>query len=257
MATWQGASSTLTEQAKRREFDRLTGWVLVRTWEGPESLVAAKEAELILDAGVTRVRTTEGEPATVEATYIDQDGGTGAYIDEDGGVWELVPVDLDEPIAKNTNIMRAYSDGTTPDVLEAIEQALRKGTAMEQTWADGSGNLYDVYAELRAMGVDTFWTHSWIIRHSWLARKESDIQLATGSVGKVVAYSAINVPAGAKWQQPTIHQYSSGWVDTPVNQWLKKAPSVRWNGRSHDVSVEWWGALAWSQNLYDGGTGDP
>lgn len=257
-------ANEFTELAKRRE---LVGgvWKVKRRWEGPQALLDAKTTEVVDEIGRTNnITADEGVPAVIESTSADMSGDQfdPAQQAEDSAVWELLGQDLEKPIG--THPYFEFSPGATPGYIEQADEAIRKGTARGTDWSAIDSHLQE-YVNLRLVGVDTYISFSYIVRKTITFADEVLIWAEFGgnanmTPGQVITWDAIQIPAKAHFQKPSIHEKRYGTSeDVPVDQWLVKSPQVRWTKgkKLWELTREWWGAVKWSQALYDGGTYSP
>lgn len=254
--------AAFTEQPQRVEF-QAGAWWQVRRWEGPQSLLDDFLPEVI-DLNPTRITRINGVPAIVEAWTEWEDAPVDPVVAaEDNAVWEMIGQDLDKPIETHGYWNRS---GVTVSSLEAANDAIRRGTAGAIDW----DTLYpalevQAFVNHKLRGIDTYDTFAYICRKTIQFSKDTAIELefegVTNIPGKVLTWAQLVaiIPASAKFKQPKVHVYdpvAATWTDKPLNEWLIKAPTLRWEKSTKlwELTREYWGAEKWSSVLYDGGT---
>lgn len=240
-----------------------------RIWHGPQALVDSFITGTVVPLSPQKIRWTEGVPAIVEATFDGTATGGGDQVQdvEDAGIWELIGEDLEKPL--NTHGYFNIS-GASEEMLERCDDAIRKGIASDTAWDTlYPGFNLQSYVDHRIRGVDTWISFSYIVRKTvtFNSSVPLKVEFTTNAQnpnipGKVITWGQIGIPTSAKFAQPKLHywpHYSTGdnkWGDFLVNEWLVKAPSLRWEKgkRLWTFTREWWGAEQWAGKLYDGGS---
>ena len=242
----------------------------VRIWLGPASkLDAFLQGVLDLEPPPESVVSEDGVPAKIEAVFPIASmvpGGDPAVEAEDASVWELIGQDLEKPLA--THGFYNISDSAYV-AIEAADEAIRKGTARKTDWdvIYATWNIQS-YVNHQLRGIDTWNTSSYIVRKSMVFNSAVPIKLefsvAPGSParpGTVITWADLDtlIPESAKFERPLVHLYDSNFlafIDKPLNEWLVKAPSLKWEKgkKIWELTREYWGAEKWSQDLYDGGS---
>jgi hypothetical protein len=254
---------TLVKQTKR--WSPETGWSVVKLYEGPQA-THETYADTLIAAGATSLDVGTGVPCQITATFP---ASYGTWISDqkaqDEAVWELIGEPVEKRIETHGKFLASTSSAA---VLEKIDAAIRAGTASSTNWeaAPYTGlGAFNSYLQLRLMGTESYESYIYRVRSTQTVSKESLLTASFANVGKVIAWSAIGVPAKAKFAQPVIHMCKPltgsivGYTDEPVNEWLTQPPSVRWRKglRKWEIVNEWIGAVAISSTLYDGGTATP
>jgi hypothetical protein len=253
-----------TEQPREK---RLENGVVkdVRRWLGPQAKLDDYVSYIVSTLEPDRVRYIDGVPAEIEAEFGEtQDAPYADPVStvEDAGTWELIGSDLEKPLATHGYYNLS---GATVALIEAIDEAIRKGIARDTDWDTLYPNFnMQSYCNHRLRGIDTYVSFSYVIRKEVIFNSKVPLQVEFSSnprdnpniPGKVIPWTSIGVPASAKFQKPKIHVFDRLWVDKEVNEWLVKAPTLRWakGKREWHFTREWWGAEAWSQALYEGGS---
>ena len=247
---------TLTSQ--RKTWKPETGWALVKEYQGPQALADAYAAQLITD-GAIDLQISTGAPAVITTTFpLTPSGYNEDQKALDEAVWELIGENVEKRIESHGKFN--YSDSSV-QTLEKIDAAIKDGTAYGQDWDTIGSSLgeFNKYMKLRLMGVDSYQSYTWRVRCTKTVSRVSLLKAVYTNVGKIVAWSAINVPSAAKFTQPTIHMCkplnSGTWSDESVNEWLVQPPQVRWRKgiRKWEITQEWLGSVSVSGTLYDGG----
>ena len=91
----------------------------------------------------------------------------------------------------------------------------------------------------------------WIIRRTMTSSRTSTIKASDASTGTVVSYSALNIPAAVKWNQPQAWDPVSNAL-VNVNEWYIKPVSIRYQRKKYEIMNEAIGAVKWSATLYGG-----
>jgi len=241
---------------------------VIRTWEGPQALLSDKVAEInVMEP--EKLLTQTGVPARIEAVFPDsgEDEEDPVARAERTAVWELIGQDLDKALAVHPYYNRS---GATVKMIEEADEAIRKGTARKTAWDTlYSGMHIQHYVDLRLRGVDTYVSFSYIVRKTIVFNNAAPILLEYSTEqdsltipGTIIQWNQIQVPSTAKFEQPKVHTYDQNtepWQDVLLNEWLVKAPTLKWqkNKRIWELSRDWWGAEKWPMHIYDGGTYEP
>lgn len=250
----------MTEQPLRKRYSD-GKWQLIKSWRGPASLV---------DDKVTDVQSAESpedidvdvQPAATIAIAI---GDANAGNVDDTAIWELLGQDLEKPLALHPYYNKS---GASTDYIEEADEAIRKGIARITDWDTlHAGFNIQHYVDCRLRGIDSYITSTYIVRKSVTFTTKTAYKAEFASAkdipGKVIAWTDLEIPASAKFDQPQVHTaYFDGswkWKDLALNEWLVKSPQVRWHKgqRIWEVTREWWGAEKWLKYIYDGGTYEP
>jgi hypothetical protein len=255
---------TLTGQ--QEDWKSETGYAVVKSYQGPQASRESFRTSLIL-AGASSVTMSTGVPCVVSAVFpLSVSGWNEDQQAQDEAVWELIGEVVEKRLESHGKFnLLAGSQG----VLALIEKDISDGSianpttgALAKDWDTlyaGVGSL-NQYAKLRMFGTDSYQETVWRVRMSMTVSRVSRIKCKNTDVGKIVAWSAIGVPAAAKFNQPTIHickPLGGGtFTDELVGEWLVQPPQVRWRKlmRKWDVTQEWIGTVSASATIYDGGT---
>lgn len=262
MAVTVLGAQTFTEQPSEMNKERGHGWVLTRTWKGPQVETNNFLIGEVVPLDPEKIMVTKGQPTTIKAEFPDDvNSGILAGVSndplqeaEDEAIWELIPSALDKPLATHPAFAQS---GVTPTVIELIEKAIRDGTACKTDWvaAFGVANMND-YRDLRVKGTDSWRAWSWTIRKTISVGEAVEVQAAQIDAQKIVAYNAIGIPATVKWAQPVLQLWDGVNVLPPqaIDEWMACPPQVRYNRKKYDIVKEWIGAWKWYKILYNGGT---
>jgi len=250
-------SATFTEQPQEKTKQQGQGWIVTRTWLGPKDNLDDFVSGTVLPLNPQDVDVSYGTPAVVRATFPDLIGNTlstdALQEAEDEAVWELIPMQLDKPLATHPAFAKS---GSTPAIIERIEKAIREGTATETDWDTDFGvtNMND-YRNLRVKGTDSYRAWTWMIRKTIAIGKAVDLAAEEVNTQKIVTYNDIGLPSDVKWAQPK-YQSWDGEVITPysINEWMATPPVIRWVKSKYEVTREWIGAVKWYSIMYQGGT---
>jgi hypothetical protein len=281
-------SSAFTEQPMQTRWTPELGYHHVRVFHGPkdETAIAALVATLTGDSA--EINIIRGWPTVVEAVGgTSYTGGDDTLTDvENNAEWSLEPYDLQKSLGTHGKF---NSSAVSPMGLAVIDAEVRRGVAYEVNYEgrypEGPTSNYNKYRDLRGKGVDDWLTWGYVLRRTltmgYLSSITSTLQLMSQNQGRVVAWSAIQVPAEAMIRQPWVRIYCSGiesipaaafrpetpsgtqpaWCNLWFNEWLVKPPAIRYSRsrrtRQRQVVQEFLGAVQWSATLYDGGTGVP
>ena len=251
-----------SEQPLQQRWVLNKGWETVRTWWGPPALAKSFADEVKQLYKPDSIDITDDIPAVVTAVIPTIDGSsipddTDPTIDEE---WELDGVRLDKDLRSHPSF---HKSGVSDTNLELGDQALKRGTATEASWAwSGMVNNMDRYISLRLRGTQSYLSYYWILRSTQTTSRLSTIVQAQTGIFSVFAYAGtglpLNNPEKVKWAQPTIEHFSLGdaVVSTPINQWLKFPPVFKRGAkRKTIITQDYWGAEEWSGTLYNGGSG--
>jgi hypothetical protein len=239
-----------------------SGFGVSITYMGPQALRDAFRQTLI-QQGALSVDASTGVPCTIVAVFpLTPSGYNEDQKAQDEAVWELNGETVEKKIESHGKFN--YS-GSSQEWLEKIEAAIKDGTASDHDWDTESSSLgeFNKYVQLRMMGVDSYESYTYRVRCTKVVSKVSLLKAVYTNVGKIVAWTAIGVPATAKFSQPVIHMVkplnSGAWSDESVNEWLVQPPSVRWRKgiRKWEITQEWIGTVSASGTLYDGGGQTP
>jgi len=229
-----------------------TGYSLVKTYEGPQVLRESFRITLI-QAGASSVETSTGVPCVITAVFpLTPSGYNEDQKAQDEAVWELIG----EVSGSHAVLALIEKDITDGVIADSSTGALAKDW---DTLYPGKGE-FNQYAKLRLFGTDSYQETVWRVRMSMTVSRASLIKCKNTDIGKIVGWSAIGVPAAAKFNQPSIHICSplagGAFADVLVAEWLVQPPQVRWRKtmRKWDVAQEWIGTVAASATIYDGGT---
>lgn len=242
-------------------------WKRTRTWIGSDALVDDKVDDVVaLSPAPEEVSVQRGFPAVIEAQFGDDGAGaeSGTDIAERTAVWELIGQDLEKPIELHPMF---NTSGSSTSAIEQMNEAIRKGTARGTNWDTvfGNGSNAQKFVNYKLRGIDSFISFTYIIRKTIVfssavaLRAEFSTSQVNTIPGKVCTYAQINVPARAKFEQPRVHTASTSnpttWTDPTLDQWLIKAPSVKWQKGKQlwEFTREYWGAEKWA-DLYELGT---
>jgi hypothetical protein len=282
-------SSSFTEQPKQTRWTPERGYHHVRVFHGPlnETTIAALVATLTGTSA--EINIARGWPTVVEAAVATSytDGADDTLTDVlNNAEWSLEPYDLQKTLGTHGKF---NSSGASPMGLAVMDAEIRRGVAYgvdyETRYAEGPTSNYNDYRDLRGKAVDEWLTWGYVLRRTLTMDHRSGIasrlQLMSQNQGRVVAWSAIQVPSAALIQQPWVRMYCQGamglpaaafrpetpsstqpaWCNLWFNEWLVKPPAIRYSRsgrtRQRQVVQEYLGAIQWSATLYDGGTGVP
>lgn len=264
MASVVGAN-TFTEQPKEKKYVAGEGWTTIRTWLGPRAQLDQFVVDVVAPKLPQNIDVSYGTPAIIKAEFAglpDDDGsldsgfpGSSDAVQEaeDNAVWELIPIQIDKPLATHPAFARS---GQTPTVIEKIEKAIREGTATESDWDTdfGIANMND-YRNLRVKGTDSWRTWTWMIRKTIVIGRPVDLKAEEKNTQKIVQYGDIQVPDDVKWAQPEYRVWDGDVVTETklIEEWMACPPVIRWTGKKYEVTREWLGAVAWYSILYEGG----
>ena len=265
----QGSEEFTEQPAERRTDDGETK--LVRTWLGPQAGLSAKLIEVNnMSPTPESTKSFNGVPAMVQATFPDQedDEDDPAARAEAAAVWELIPQQINKPLATHGYF---NVSGSALEMLEAADEAIRKGTARKTNWdaAPYVGYHIQSYVNHRLRGIDTYVAFTYIVRRTVVFNSATFLQAEFSTApeahklpGVITTWERIGVPDSAKFTKPKIHSakhnvFGDGqWEDLELDEWLVMAPSVKWQrGKKRwELVREWWGAEKWSSALYQYGT---
>jgi hypothetical protein len=255
---------TLTGQ--QEDWKSETGYAVVKSYQGPQASRESFRTSLIL-AGASSVTMSTGVPCVVSAVFpLSVSGWNEDQQAQDEAVWELIGEQVEKRLESHGKFNKAAGSSS---VLALIDKEIADGTitkVSDGTLAKNWDMLYpglgefNQYAKLRCMGTDSYLETVWRVRMSMTVSRVSLIKCKNTDIGKIVGWSAIGVPASAKFNQPTIHickPLGGGtFTDELVAEWLVQPPQVRWRKlmRKWDVTQEWIGTVSASATIYDGGT---
>lgn len=251
----------------RQEVWRIeAGWSVQKTYEGPQALKDSQCNSLILE-GASELNVGTGVPCVITASFpLTPSGYNEDQRAQDEAVWELIGEITEKRLASHGKFNKAAGSNA---VIALIEKDISDGTianastgALSKNWDSlyPSMGEFNQYAKLRCLGTDSYQETVWRIRMSMTVSRASLIKCKNTDIGKIVAWSAIGVPAAARFNQPTIHickPLGGGtFTDELVGEWLVQPPQVRWRKtlRKWDIAQDWIGTVAASAIIYDGGS---
>ena len=247
-------SAAFTEQPPRRTKQVGRGWVRIRTWIGPRNDVDAFLTGTIEPLSPESIDVAEGHPTVITATFPDAEVNLDALQQaEDEAIWELLPTPLDKPLATHPAFQQS---GQTPTVIEAIEKALRDGTATATDFdAEFGIPNSNNYRNLRVKGVDSWRTWGFTIRKTIRVGRAVDVSAAEINTQKIVSYNEIGVPSSVKWAQPKYRRWDgTTGNEIPINEWMASPPTIRYVGKKYEITKEWLGAVKFYAIMYEGGS---
>ena len=254
-----------SEQPKRRQKIRGSGWVTIRTWHGPRAKVDECISDTVTPLDPEDINVVEGTPAVIEATFVDDESSQSASTDpfalaEDEAVWELIWSPLEKALGTHGYFQPSSGNLVALGAQEAIQKAIRDGTAYSTDWNSiYSGQGFDHaqdFSNLLLKGTDTWRTWTPVIRKTMSVGRRINFNIDNPDAQKVIEYNAIGLPPDVKWAQPKMRLYvpQVGWGERAFNEWLTSPANITYRRKKHEIVWEWIGAVRWYACLYEGGT---
>jgi hypothetical protein len=272
-----------TEQPEQRDWKPDEGWIITRTWHGPQDKADAYAQTIADTLDPDTIHVEKGVYAVISATFSTTasapDEGDEEENAKESAIWELDGVRLDKDLRTHP----AFNGSSGSDTeLESAEVAVRRGTGMTAiaTFSEGAGLYIQTYVRLRNMGVNGYLAYYWVIRRTMTTARADDVKASMENIFYVFDYTtngdgATNRPGiedfphtdfqRVKWSQPFVTFWDGNAATVePVTQWLKMPPQVR-NVSTKWVQIvnEWWGTVGydggrgntggWQKRLYEGG----
>ena len=245
----------LIEQPQERKYDGAKGWVTSRRWRGTIDAVNSQAANLVREFGSRcnlTVNPDEAGLATLSASFDGvQDGekketkDTGEPV-ADSESWTLAGNDLSKSIYSSPALTTLLADYPADyDWLRVNIPIVKKNGTWQQvyaalTGAEAGGTLKPIF-KLFMDGVEEFSVSQFVLK---LQRT-----IASGSKGRVSL-------ANAGRQFTTAELISAEGVPSdllfavPDGAWLKRTPTISYDGQKLSFDVEWWHADEWTTILY-------
>lgn len=263
-------TNDFTEQPSFFNWVRGKGWQKVRMWEGP--LDVTKINTLTTTIRATNAETIDvrrGWPTVVTATYPSDSNSVGVGLtDENTQIeWSLEPYDLEKQLGTHGKFNET---GSSPEALAVIDKEIKSGKAYGKdydTIYTGLGEM-TAYARLKSQGVDTYLSYGFLLRKTLTCERDNvfvrEYQQRSAQEGRIITWTAIQVPDSAFIERPTVHLYDpdvDGFIDQNVDEWFVKPIAIRMikegRTRKRQLIQQFLGAWKWSKTLYDGGSGTP
>lgn len=263
-------TNAFTEQPETRRWIRGKGWRKIRSWMGPfdDAKIAALVAVL---QGLTteEIDIREGHPTLIQAALPLEGSETLNVIANLDALteWTLEPYDLEKSLGTHGAFNGSDSSA---EALAVIDAELRAGEGYEKDYTTEYGGIGALteYARLRGQGVDSWLTFGYVVRSVLTCERDNvyvdQFQSQVDNIGKVITWAEIGVPSAAKINQPRVWMHGYGgatWGWAVFDEWLVRPMAIRFvkegRVRKRQLVREFIGAQAWSETLYDGGTGTP
>ena len=257
MSTRQGSNRPL-EQATERNWTPRKGWRTSRVWMGGSKEITSLAAQVQRHQGAyvnMTVAPQDGGVSRLTVTFDDiQDGAQPVAASSgepvaDNDAWTLQGNDMEKSIWSHPSISAlattANSDynwlrinlppiiknGTFQDVINAWSS---------YTWQDSATTL--AIFKLFREGVESYSVSQFVLRRSRTIRSRAQGILSVSNVGKQFTIaqlqSAEQLPVTLRFATP-----SSG-------TWIKRTPTVNFDGNKVACDGEFWHADSWSTILY-------
>ena len=232
-------STSAIAQGTRKRWQPGGGEVTILVWEGERTAVEAKYEELKALASTQPIyNSIEFDPgrgkATLTAEVADPVSVVGSEQQADGTLvqYELMANEVSRPIEQY------FTDLGADEINEVFASVERREGDPGFT-----GDRLLLFKFLSG-GVEEYYDQQYVLRETKTVSGKTAISASFAGVGEVVS------PPNAS----AVNKLLSG---LPAQEWLKRAPQVRRISKTKwEIVTEWWGAAAWSHELY-GGTAHP
>jgi len=241
-----------------RTYTPQKGWKTSRKWQGPENAINALAATLVAESGSfvnITISPREAGLAELSATFDDlQDGNEPAaessgepYADNDQ--WSLQGNDYEKDIWSHPSVsaLATTAKGDYDWLRKNLPPIQKNGTWQDildvwdsYTWVDSvtTKNLFKMFRD----GVEAYSVSQYVLRRSRTIRNAAQGTVSVGHVGYQFTISDLQshegLPGTLKFAMP------SGGT------WIKRTPSVTFDGNKISVENEFWHADDWNTLLY-------
>lgn len=246
------------EQATERNWTPKQGWRTSRVWVGGDAETTALAAQIQAeqgafvnmtlapqDGGISRLTVTfddvqDGDEPEADSSgepTADQDTFTLQGNDMEKSIWSHPSISALASSANSDynwlrkNLPSIQKNGTWEDVIAAWSS---------YTWVDSATTL--VIFKLFRDGVESYSVSQFVLRRSRTIKSKAQGTLSVSNVGKQFTIAQLQSVEGL----PTTLRFAMPSTGT----WIKRTPTVNFDGNKVTCDVEFWHADAWSTILY-------
>ena len=245
------------EMPQERRYSPAKGWSTGRKWQGTEVAINALAAQLIaegsdninltispLDAGLATLAVTfddlqDGDEPQAEASgepVADNDTWTLQGNDFEKDIWshpivaDLANTCPDEYDWLRKNLTAVQKNGTFKDVLDAYTGTTACDLKVKE--------IFKMFRD----GVEAYSVSQYVLRRSRVIKSKAAGELSVDNVGEQFTLTQLRavegVPATLVFALPA------------DGAWIKRTPTVNYDGNKISVENEYWHADSWHETLY-------
>jgi hypothetical protein len=247
------------ELPQDRTYTPAKGWKTSRKWQGPESSINALAAQLVYENGSfvnITIAAKEAGLAELTATFDDLQDGNESEAEasgepaSDNDQWSLNGNDYEKDIWSHPTISALATGANKADydwLRKNLPPIQKNGTWQDvldvwdsYTWADSSTtrSIFEMFRD----GVEAYSVSQYVLRRSRSIRSQAQGQISVGYVGYQFTEAQLRTHEGL----PTSLRFALPSSGT----WIKRTPSVTFDGNKITVDNEFWHAEDWNAIIY-------
>lgn len=254
MNIFQGKEE-LIEQPQERKYDGSKGWITSRRWQGTIDAVNSHAANLVREFGSKcslSIQPSAAGLATISASFDSiQDGANPAEAEAgnpvtDSESWTLTGNDLSKSIFASPPLLALLF--LYPDDYEWLRVNLpiaKKNGTWQSIYAALTGNeaggalkpIFRIFMD----GAEEYSISQFVLKLSRSFSSSAAGQVSLDNAGRQYSTAELiaqeNVPADLIFA-------------LPEGAWLKRTPTIGYDGSKTSFDVEWWHSDSWSLILY-------
>ena len=240
-------------------YTRKKGWQTSRKWQGEEANIRAMAAQFAAE-GPDNISLTitpmEAGLATLTVNFDDlQDGGepeaqANGEPEADNDTWTLQGNDYEKGIWSHPSIsgLAATANDDYNWLRKNIPPIQKNGTWQDvisawssYTWQDSDTTL--AIFKLFREGVESYSVSQFVLRRTRTIKNMAQGIISVGNIGKQFTIVQMQATEGL----PVTLRFA-----TPAaGGWIKRTPTVNFDGNKVTCDVEYWHADDWSEILYE------
>lgn len=248
---------TPLEQAEERTWTPREGWKTNRVWIGDTAAITSLAAQLQTESGGNLTMTIapqDGSVSTLTVSFDDlQDGETTTATsageqEAESDTWTLQGNDYEKDLWSHPTVTDlATSCATEYNWLRKNLEVVRKNGTWEDVLAayTATGDCHDKVRTIFKLfrdGTEAYSISQFVLRRSRTVKSKAEGSISVSNVGKQFTLAQLQsvegVPGTLKFAMP-----SDG-------AWVKRTPTVNYDGNKMTVENEYWHADFWTHILY-------
>lgn len=259
MAIRRQGNELPTELATERTWAPAKGWKTSRKWHGEQPAIVALAAQIQAESGQFVNMTISPQPAgtaTLVASFDDLQDGANPEAEANGepaadnDSWTLQGNDYEKDLWSHPVVVQLAND--CPDEYDWLRKNLgvvqKNGTWKDvlDAYTDNAQCDQDVKAIFKMFrdGVENYSVSQYVLRRSRTIKNRAQGAVSVDNVGNQFTLVQLRnnegVPASLVFALPA------------GGAWIKRTPTVNYDGNKLSVENEYWHADSWETLLYPG-----